>query len=113
MLAVVIDTPKQIQHRAVVLDGVKSQAAAQYEPEVQILEFVVFIIVEHIRQKTRTYVSSVTPAPTNGLSRRRWFSIHSCRSVDFVHIQLDGAGAGGSRGIERRGERGGSSVSAC
>src|SRR5260370_33861113 len=113
MLAVVIETPQQCEQRAVVLDRVKPQAAAQHEPEVQILEFVVFIIVEHIRQKTRTDVSSVTPAPTNGLSRRTWFSIHGCRSVDFVHIQLDGAGPGGSRAIERRGERGSTSVSAC
>ena len=64
-----VQAGEKVQAAPLRLYGVEAQASSKDEPQVQVLEAVVLIIVEDIHEKPRAHIVVVGDASSNGLGR--------------------------------------------
>src|SRR5581483_6172054 len=88
-------------------EHVISEAAADNEPQIQILKPVVLIVVKDVYKQMGVDVSIIRPASADRLCGIRNSILDQAACIDLVQIQPDLVIAGDSRGEEVRGERSG------
>ena len=100
-----VEAAEKVQAALLRLYGVEAQASSKDEPQIQVLEAVVLIIVEDVHEKPRTHIVVIRHASSNGSRRVCARAVDQGRGLDDVEVQGSLVGIRDACGLDAGRER--------